>query len=232
MGGKDHGRKERSKQFMSGFFSRMNVPKRAALVLGLLGIGAAILGNPYKGAKATVDTADLAAIVQREVDHVAPDELADWIIKGRSDFRLIDLRTEAEYNQYHIPGAENVPLTSLADYGIERNEKVILYSEGGIHSAQAWFLLKARQYKGVYILRGGLDEWKEKVLFPAIAADAAPEQQKAFEKMKQVSAYFGGTPQSGSTTDVQQTTLALPKIEAPAAPSAAGKPAKKKKEGC
>jgi rhodanese-related sulfurtransferase len=207
--------------------------KRAALILGLLGLFAAFAGSPYKGSTATVDTQDLAAVVQREVDHISPDELADWIIKGRSDFRLIDLRTEGEYNQYHIPGAENVQLTTLTDYGITRNEKVILYSEGGIHSAQAWFLLKARKYKGVYILRGGLDEWKDRVLFPTLATDATPEQQQAFQKVRQVSAFFGGSPQTGSAAEVNQARMTLPKLEAPAStPAGGGSPAKKKKEGC
>ena len=138
---------------------------KLGLLVCLLGLIAAFAGSPYQGTRVTLDTTDLAGIVQREVDHVNTVDLADWIVKGKSDYRLIDLRSKAEYDQYHIPGAENVPLATLPDYGLERNEKVILYSEGGIHSAQAWFLLKARGYKSVYMLRGGLDDWKDLVLY-------------------------------------------------------------------
>lgn len=203
------------------------------LLLGLLGFVALFLGTPYKGTTATLDATELARIVEREVDHVAPETLADWIIQGKADFRLIDLRSETEYAGYHVPGAENVTLTALADHGLQRNEKIILYSEGGIHSAQAWFLLKAREYNGVYMLRGGLEEWKEKVLFPVLPADPTPAQRVEFAKMKEVSAFFGGTPQTGTTAEQPAVVTALPKLDMPApAPASGAAPKKKKKEGC
>ena len=56
----------------------------AALLLGLF----AIPGNPYRGSTVRIDTQELATIVSTEVDHVTPQELADWIIQGRTDYRL------------------------------------------------------------------------------------------------------------------------------------------------
>ena len=70
------------------------------------------------------------------------------------------------------PAPKTFRWPTLPDYGLERNEKIILYSEGGIHSAQAWFLLKAMGYKSVYMLRGGLDDWKDLVLFPIHAIES------------------------------------------------------------
>ncbi len=93
---------------------KMGRNTKAGLLVCLLGLIAAFAGNPYKGTRVTIDATDLAGIVQREVDHVAPADLADWIVKGKSDYRLIDLRSKAEYDQYHIPSAENVPLATLA----------------------------------------------------------------------------------------------------------------------
>ena len=116
--------------------------------------------------KIVLDERELAAIVEGELDHVTPDELADWIVAGRQDFRLIDLRTAAEYAEYHIPQAENVAITALADSDLARNEKIVLYSAEGIHSAQAWFLLRAKKFPAVYILLGGLKQWTEQVVFP------------------------------------------------------------------
>ena len=121
---------------------QINRNTKIGLLVCLLGLIAAFAGSPYQGSRVTIDTQELADIVQREVDHVGAVELADWIIKGKADYRLIDLRTPDEYDQYHIPSAENVLLADLPTYGLERNEKIILYSEGGIHSAQAWFLLR------------------------------------------------------------------------------------------
>jgi rhodanese-related sulfurtransferase len=144
-----------------------------AVVLGAVAIGA----RPYQGATVTIDSGELASIVARDLDHVDPLELADWIITQRGDYRLIDVRDEQAYATYHIPGAEPVPVTSLDDYPLMRSEKIVLYSDDGVHAAQAWFLLKAKGYPGVYILRGGLDAWVDTVLFPALGDDPAEKRR-------------------------------------------------------
>jgi rhodanese-related sulfurtransferase len=214
--------------------TRLTRTHYAAILLCVLGLFAAIAGNPYQGTQYTVDAKELARVVEGEVDHVNAETLADWIIQGKADFRLIDLRTEAEFAGYHIPGAENVALTALPEYGLVKTEKIVLYSEGGIHSAQAWFLLKARGYAGAYMLRGGLEEWKDRVLFPKPAENPTPAQTVEFAKMKEVSKFFGGTPQIGATPD-QQSTVApvMPKLEIQQSAQAPGGAQKnKKKEGC
>jgi hypothetical protein len=209
------------------------MPRILGTLLGTLGFCALLIGTPSRGTQVTLDTVELARIVEKEVDHVSVQDLAGWIIAGREDFRLLDLRSPQEFALYHIPRAENVPLTSLADYGLLRNETILLYSEGGIHSAQAWFLLKARRYNGVYILRGGLDEWKDQILFPRMPAEQTPEQVAAYAKARAVSRFFGGTPQTGAAEQRPSVTAPLPQLPAPGASPAGGAVAgKKKKEGC
>ncbi|MCC6397877.1 MAG: rhodanese-like domain-containing protein [Bacteroidetes bacterium] len=207
---------------------------RAGLLVGVLGLIAAFAGSPYQGSQFTIDAQELARVVETTTDHVTPEELADWIIQGRADYRLIDLRTAQEYGEYHIPGAENFGLTALPDAGLQKSEKIVLYSEGGIHAAQAWFLLKAKGYSGVYMLFGGLDGWKDDVLFPSLAANPTPAQTVQFGKMKEVSKFFGGAPRSGGTDSAQTPSYALPKVEMPQSVEAspASTPKKKKKEGC
>ena len=110
----------------------------------------------------------------------------------------------------------------------------MLYSEGGIHSAQAWFLLRAKGYAGVYILRGGLQEWKDSVLFPSLPADATPAQRVTFAKMAEVSRFFGGQPQDapGAAHPAAAPALRMADMPASAPPPASVAPKKKKKEGC
>lgn len=209
------------------------INQKLALLAGVLGFFAVVAGNPYHGAETTLNAKDLSLVVEKEVDHVSPEELAGWIILGKSDYRLVDLRTEKEYAEYHIPSAENLTLTSLNDGTLQRNEKIVLYSDGGIHSAQAWFLLKAKQYKGVYILRGGLEEWKDRILFPQLPENSSPAEIAAFEQSKFVSKFFGGSPQIGGVAGTATPKLSLPKLESPASPGQAKTAApKKKKEGC
>lgn len=197
-----------------------------ALVLGVV----AVFGRPTSGGTVTLNVRELAAIVEGEVDHVEVDELADWIIQGRTDYRLLDVRDAAAYAEYHIPTAESVRLSELAGYPLFRNEKIVLYSDGGTHSAQAWFLLKASRYPGVYILLYGLEEWKNRILFPALSSDADPEAVREFQRASEVSRFFGGTPQAGTPTETRPA-VTMPEAPAPSqAPAASRK--KKRKEGC
>ena len=209
-----------------------------AVALGTL----ALLAQPHRGPFVKLDARELASVVEGEVDHVTAPELAAWIVEGRADYRLIDLRTEQEYAAYHIPTAENVPLTGLADYPLLRNEKIVLYSEGGIHSAQAWMLLRAQGYEAVYMVLGGLDAWKDEVLFPVLPADADAKARAQFERAAQVAKFFGGegrigvAPGAGQAASATAPTVAneLPKLTAPPPMPGPATPVakKKKKEGC
>jgi rhodanese-related sulfurtransferase len=218
---------------MKKFFSNLSLNKKLILIVLLFGFIAIFAGSPYKGSKVTLDSKELALIVQKEVDHVSVEDLADWIIQGKADYRLIDLRSEKEFNEYHIQTAENISLADLDKSNLGRNEKLVLYSEGGIHSSQAWLLLKAKDYKGVYMLTGGLDEWKDKILFPSLPDSVTNEQKSAFEKKKEISKFFGGVPRTSSGDETKQN---MPKLDLPKMDSPGNTPTqptgKKKKEGC
>ena len=220
---------------------RLSRNQKLALFAVALGLGALVIGTPRSG-KVTIDERELAAMVEGEVDHVTPDELADWIVAGRQDFRLIDLRTPAEFAEYHIPQAENRTITALADADLARNEKIVLYSAEGIHSAQAWFLLKAKKFPAVYILLGGLKQWTEQVVFPETPGEGAtPAERIAFAGAAERARFFGGAPRAaavaGAGAPAALTTPAgsasvLPKVVPPPPSAPAGAAAKKKKEGC
>ena len=223
----------------------LTLNQKLAAVALVLGAGA-LFSQPHRGPVVKLDTRELAMIVEKEVDHVKPVELAAWIVEGRTDYRLLDLRSEAEFAAYHVPTAENVPVSALPDFPLLPKEKVVLYSEGGIHAAQAWFLLRAQGHTAVYTVLGGLDGWKDEVLFPVMPADASPQELARFERTAAVARFFGGTPRTASdaatATDSGQLMPALATPAAPELPrlappvpgraSPVSAPTKKKKEGC
>ena len=104
-----------------------------ALALGAL----AVFANVAPGHTVRVNAKELLTSVGRAEDHVTPAELAAWIVEGRSDYRLIDIRDEKSFAEYHIPTAENVPLATVLDGALGRTDKIVLYGDGGIHAAQA-----------------------------------------------------------------------------------------------
>jgi rhodanese-related sulfurtransferase len=217
---------------MTSICNRLTYHQWLALIAVVLGVLAFIAGDPYRGSRVTIDTKELASIVEGKVDHVTAQELADWIIQQKTDYRLIDLRSDAEFEEYHIPTAECVALSDLMELPIQRTETIVLYSEGGIHSAQAWMLLAARGFLHAKMLLGGFEAWQDSVLFPSLPENPPPSELANIEKLKSVSAHFGGAPQTGSQalTEVNRT-VAAPKMTSS---SASSKPAggKKKKEGC
>ena len=210
-----------------------------ALALGAL----AIFSQPHRGPFVRLDARELAMIVEKEVDHVTPSELATWIVEGRTDYRLLDLRSEQEFAEYHIPTAENVPVSALPEFPLLPTEKVVVYSQGGIHAAQAWLLLRAQGHVPAYTVLGGLDGWKDEVLFPVTPADAGAQELARFERQASVARFFGGQPRAAAdSTDAASPSLAtaavpgapaLPKLAPPVAGRATPVTApKKKKEGC
>lgn len=130
----------------------------AALLLGAL----AALDFHHRD----VDLQSLAAQVAREEDHVTALVLAAWIKDRKPNLRIIDLRSQSEFDEYRIPRSESMPFERLLATPFARNETIVLISDGGAHAAQGWVFLRAQGHEHVYFLRGGLGEWLTDVMHP------------------------------------------------------------------
>jgi len=212
-------------------FVKLPVRKRVGILAIILGIIAIFADNPYDKSTTRINVKELATISIRENNSIDANELADWIIKGKYDFRLVDLRSNAEYEKYNIPGSENIPIRDLINSDLMRNEKIILYSDKETVAAQGWFLLNADHFKSAYILNGGLKCWEDRVLFPKLPANPTKEQLALFEKKKEVSKFFGGQPIIGGK-DITMQTHETPKLKAPPKVTVTKKRKKKAREGC
>jgi hypothetical protein len=204
----------------------------SALALGAL----AAFADVAPGYTVKLNAKELLTTVARQEDHVTPAELAAWIIEGRADYRLVDVREEKAYAEYHIPGAQNVPLATVLDGGLSRTDKIVLYGDGAVHAAQAWMVLRGRGFTRAYTLLEGLDAWKDEVLFPALPPSPAPEERARFERAVQVARFFGGQPRAaaapGSEPLALPTQAAAPAVVPPTLPAGAGGGPRKKRQGC
>jgi len=212
-------------------FSDLSLNKKLALLAFLLGVIAVFGGNAHNKQQLVVDTAELANQINQTNDGINVIALADKIIKGQADFRLIDLRAEKKFNEYHVPSAENIMVSGFNDIDMPRNEKYYLISDNDILTGQAWALLRAKGYKAVYVIEGGIKEWENSILFPKISANATPNEISEFNKIKEVSMFFGGQPQSVVDSAVTETKISMSKPSMPASVPLK-KSVKKKKEGC
>ncbi len=114
-----------------------------------------------------VETSRLALIEQGE-DHVECIDVADAMMNNAENYVVVDVRSKEEYSLGHIPGAVNIALPELADKlnDYRQVEKIILYSNGMTHPAQARELLSQQGYENIYILSGGYEEFISTIAKP------------------------------------------------------------------
>jgi rhodanese-related sulfurtransferase len=174
----------------------------AALALAL---GAVFVGRTRTTSSAYVDVTALAHDIETEADHVTAMELAGWIRDRRPGLRVLDVRSVSEFAAYHIPSAERVPLSELTKLVPHDGETLVLYSEGGAHAAQGWVLLRALGHRHVYFLRGGLLDWMDDVMSPALGDAGA----SARDSLAALSRYFGGVPRGGAAQPATTPTAAV-----------------------
>ncbi|RID89400.1 rhodanese-like domain-containing protein [Peribacillus asahii] len=86
-------------------------------------------------------------------------------IAGYRKVQLIDVREPNDFENGHILGARNIPLTQLKTRLVEiRPDKpVYLYAQSEIVSGRAALLLKKKGYKELYHLKGGFKMWTGKI---------------------------------------------------------------------
>ena len=204
----------------------LSLNKWLALAAGGLGVLALFAGSPFQGHRITIDLKDLARTIESEGDHVEADQFADWIML-KSRMRVIDLRDSLSFASYHIPTAQLLSMEELLEERRPKEEMLVLYSEGGIHAAQAWILLKAKGLANVYTLKGGLNAWKEEILFPVLSETASPEERVLFAKRKALSEYFGR-----ESPPVRRDTTATPAKPRPVPPAKVVLEREKTRDGC
>lgn len=149
------------------------------------------------GAERTTDEAGFLAAVETGADHVAPEQLADWLMTGRPDLVVIDIRTPEEYAAFHIRGASNIAMTDLPRHLEPRKNTgiVVLYSNGMTHPAQASDALTRLGFRNVRILTDGLDGFMRHCLKP-VSLRPEPLSHEAAARIRAWRAHFLGQPTS------------------------------------
>ncbi len=76
---------------------------------------------------------------------------------------IVDVRSSQEYDEGHINKAINIPYYEIKknvnNELNNKNQEIVLYCQTGFRSKQAYKKLIKLEYKKVYNLYGGLDNW-------------------------------------------------------------------------
>jgi rhodanese-related sulfurtransferase len=80
------------------------------------------------------------------------------------DMQLVDVRTPSEYNEGHVPNAQNIDFWGENfDAKIDELDKtkpIIVYCKSGGRSAKCASKLAAKGFEKIYDLKGGFSQWK------------------------------------------------------------------------
>jgi rhodanese-related sulfurtransferase len=109
------------------------------------------------------------AVRAAEAVQISVQELKKLIDSKVTDFVLVDVREQEEYETAHIPDAVLVPLTDIQKgVGITKikslivGKKLITYCSVGKRSHRALELLRKTGIEGKNV-SGGIEEWREKI---------------------------------------------------------------------
>jgi len=176
----------------------MITPRRVVFfaVLGLLGAGLAavsVRGEPQRRLS--------SPLAPSPAQVVTPAELAGWIVEGRRDFTVVDMRSRAEYQAGHVRGAVSCAAChqdraegrkAQADEGfVDLARKVVLYTQTGREPVVVPRVL--HDNPRVLLLSGGYDGWSRDVLAPVdLAAAKSDEDLAAAKKRDAVRSFFTG----------------------------------------
>ncbi len=175
------------------------IKSRIYLAIFIIPLGLIIAAVPQNTTHPYKLTANqLLELANSNSQFVSPDEVADMLIQKDPDLQLIDVRSPDEFDKFSLPGAINIPLTEILSedyrYLIDQDIKMnVFYSNGSLHSNEAWMISSQLGYKNNYVLQGGLNYWAETIMNPSEPSSTSPDEEIAkYDFRKGASMSLGG----------------------------------------
>ncbi len=142
-------------------------PKWRYGVAGVLGVGAVavlVIGQPTQADRWAAMAAEKGGLLVERTVYIHPGELLELIHDSQINLIMLDVRSEVDYNLFHLLDAQHAPLPELtarvADLILEPlNTVVVVMSNDEAAATEAWKLLTAESVPNVYILEGGINNW-------------------------------------------------------------------------
>jgi rhodanese-related sulfurtransferase len=157
---------------------------------------AAVPQNKTKPYKLSAD--ELLNEAKTRTQYVTPETVADMIVKKDPTLRLIDVRSQDEFEKFSLPGAINVPIADLLSdqYADILNQDVkmnVYYSNGSLTANEAWMVTRQLGYKNNYVLEGGLNYWFDAILNPKKPESTSSDEEFAkYDFRKSAGSALGG----------------------------------------
>jgi rhodanese-related sulfurtransferase/uncharacterized membrane protein YedE/YeeE len=133
---------------------------------GLIALAVVVLavGQPTAEAKWARMAEEKTKLLTERAVQVQHGEVLSLLANDRVRVRIFDLRSESDYNQFHLLGAEHVRLEDLPAMLptlrlAPENTVFFLMSADEKAATDAWKYLTAEGLPTVYIIEGGANQW-------------------------------------------------------------------------
>jgi rhodanese-related sulfurtransferase len=165
-----------------GGMNLANAPKwRYAAAGGLVGLAAVVMviGQPDIETRWQRIASDKQPLLDARDVQIHPGEMLDLIGNDRINVLMLDVRNEADYNQFHIQDAKHVDLEDLPALIPElrlkpANTVTVVMSNDEAAATEAWKNLVAGSVINVYILENGINGWLATFSEPEFLAEHPP----------------------------------------------------------
>jgi rhodanese-related sulfurtransferase len=91
------------------------------------------------------------------IKQISPKELDQ-----KKGIVLLDVRTDKEYEQGHVPGAVHIPYSEIGERikKLKKDKELVVFCQNGSKSIWAIKRLMGMGYKNLSNLKGGYNAWK------------------------------------------------------------------------
>ena len=142
-----------------------------AAALVALALITAVIGQPGLDDRWRWIAPKAGPLLEERAVMVDPSEVVELRRNLTLSVRVLEVRSEPDYNLFHIAGSRRITLEQCGEAGLVRelaavpdNTILLLTSNGEGGSIEAWKRLKAQGVLNLYVMEGGINRWLE--VFP------------------------------------------------------------------
>lgn len=136
----------------------------AAGVLVVIALAILVIGQPTAEDRWKIIASEKEPLLAERAYQIHPGELLGLMHDDKIMLQIFDVRSEADFNLFHISNAKNTPIDLLAemlpDLLLEPSNAIfVLVSNNEELATEAWKMLVAENLHNVYLLEGGTNFW-------------------------------------------------------------------------
>lgn len=138
----------------------------AGIGIVLVAVAVLFIGQPTNADKWNSIAEEQQTRIDERAIYAHPGEILELMEDAKLTVYMIDVRSETDYNLFHILDSEHVPFAEIEAYAPVLNAQpantlFVVFSNDETQATEAWKILVAESVPNVYILEGGVNGWLE-----------------------------------------------------------------------